>query len=256
MLVADRTYEDEQVDVAIAQLGRGATARWMKPFAFNDQNNDFFGAVRWLIHQPQGPVVAHDTVTAAAAYGDLLASLRPSAPAGQVPLTPTVWRTSPIAFARRGDALAPVAQVQAPDTWRQSVVPLTWAYPTPAAQDVGFREVRSHVEHVDPLTPPQAGELTLQGIGTFDPDLLGGQLGAGDAAIRTIQPSQLTARDARSARRWAAGRCCPMAISVATWPSLRRSSPRWPPPRRSAASCSPTLIRRGRSRPSACASPA
>ena len=200
VLIANRTYESEQVNLAIERLRQRAAARWVKPFQFTDQNNDFFAAVRWLLGQPPGPVVQHVTLTAADAYRVLLQTLRPSAPWSNVPETSTVWRTSPIAFAQKGDALAPVSTVQGLDTWRQSVVPLTWAYPTPASQDIGFRDVRSHPDHVDPLTKPQDGELILQGIGTFDPAAMGSRLQQGSAAIRTLQPSQLTARDTRSAR--------------------------------------------------------
>jgi ABC-type lipoprotein release transport system permease subunit len=200
VLMASRTYEDEQADVAVERLPRASVDRWLRPFRFNKLGGDYFAPVRFLIRRPRGPVVQRATVTAAAAYRVLLRALR--GPAGyRTPRTPAVWRTAPIRFRAHGRTLAPVPEPLALDAWRDGGQGdgLEWAYVTPAARDVGFRAVRSHQERKT-FTAADA-ELTLHAVGTFDPDRLGGAPVPGAPALRTIQPSLLEPRDAAASRR-------------------------------------------------------
>jgi putative ABC transport system permease protein len=202
VLVSRRTYESERAELAVERLPRRSQARWIRPFAFNELQPDFFSPVRFLLRQPDGPIVDRVAVDSSAAYRFLLRQLaRPFA--FTAPATPAVWRTSPIRFRRRHGALTPVPRAQAIDAWRDGEVGggLIWSYVSPAARDTGFRDVRSTQAHVLGLTRPSDVDPQLQAVGRFDPDRMGGQAEPGAPALRTIQPSQLLPRDAESARR-------------------------------------------------------
>jgi putative ABC transport system permease protein len=201
VLAASRTYEDERAELAIERLPPTSVDRWIRPFHFVAASGDFFAPIRFLIRQPDGPVVQRATISARGAYRVLLRALTGAPYAA--PDTAAVWRTAPIGFRSQRGSLHPVVQPTAIDSWKDGTISdgLQWSYVSPSARDRAFRQVRSYHAHVYPLTPPRGFDPAVSAVGTFDPDRMGGAPEAGAPGLRTIQPSLLTARDAAATRR-------------------------------------------------------
>jgi putative ABC transport system permease protein len=202
VLAASRTYVDEQAELAVERLRQSATERWTRPFSTHG-DNDYYGPLRFLFRQPDGPVVQHATVSAETAYRQLLRALQSHDYTSKYPrsldvkFVPTVWRAGPTGVARRGDVLAPSTLVPDNAAWRNTGNPLSWAYVSPTARDDWFREV-SHL-HSSGAYTPRLTEPLLDAVGVFDPGKLGTAPKPGAAPLASLQPPLLTARDAAAA---------------------------------------------------------
>jgi putative ABC transport system permease protein len=202
VLVANRTYVDEQAELAVERLSAAAADRWARPFETHG-DVDMLVPLRFLARQPDGPVVQRARVLAATAYRQLLRDLQRDvregwSPADEAQRVNSIWRVEPASYRRGPDALVPRSLRWDKNDWPAWGTPLHWARMTPAVRDDSLREV----EDFQPVvSSPRESEPRLHAVGLFDPDRLGAAPEPGAPALSTMQPPLLTAHDDDSAAR-------------------------------------------------------
>jgi putative ABC transport system permease protein len=197
VLVAERTFVDERIEIAVERLpDRSALGMTLRHIAPGETTR----ILRYLRRQPRGPVVDRITVPAERAYAQLLRELR----------HPTFdqyagafWTVGPTAYTRRGDRLVAVTRRGDQVVWQNNpdASVLDWTYAPATSRDVWFRSVRGHRAQDDPATPAAAAPPYLIRVGSFDPRRLAGFGTQGANPLPTFEPPALAAHDAATAAR-------------------------------------------------------
>jgi putative ABC transport system permease protein len=195
VLAASRALIDEQAELAIERLPAAATTAILR----RERSADDAVAIRRVLQkQPPAPVVERRRVGTARGYRELLRNLTTT---GRYDVRVTdlhadqFWRIGPTAYRRRGRTLIARSYRRDDSVWS----PGNFGVP-PAAQDDGFRRVRTVRDAFYGPRRPQDEASVLTNVGVFDPDRLRGPRAAGAAPSTVFQRPSLTARDERTAR--------------------------------------------------------